>query len=68
MALWTVSCFITPGADPYSPLILGVAFTVLFFVSTGLIRVVGPGSTVDPIQIAPPGVGAGTGGSVERLG
>ena len=29
---------ITPGADPYSPLILGVAFTVLFFVSMGLIR------------------------------
>jgi sec-independent protein translocase protein TatC len=68
MALWTVSCFITPGADPYSPLILGVAFTVLFFVSTGLIRVVGRGSTVDPIQIAPLGVGAGTGGPVERLG
>jgi Sec-independent protein secretion pathway component TatC len=68
MALWTLSCFITPGADPYSPLILGVAFTVLFFVSTGLIRLVGPVSTVDPLQITSPGVGAGTGGSVERLG
>ena len=33
--------------DPYGPLILGVAFTVLFFVSTGLIRLVGPVSTVD---------------------
>jgi sec-independent protein translocase protein TatC len=68
VALWTLSCFITPGADPYSPLILGVAFTVLFFVSTGLIRLVGPVSTMDAIQIAPPGVGAGTGGTVERLG
>jgi len=68
MALWTLSCFITPGADPYSPLILGVAFTVLFFVSTGLIRLVGPGSTVDPIQIAPPGVAVGSRGAVERQG
>jgi sec-independent protein translocase protein TatC len=68
MALWTVSCFITPGADPYSPLILGVAFTVLFFVSTGLIRVVGPVSTVDAIQIAPPGVEVGSRGAVERQG
>jgi sec-independent protein translocase protein TatC len=40
MGLWTVSCFITPGADPYSPVIVGVALTVLFFVSMGLIRVV----------------------------
>jgi sec-independent protein translocase protein TatC len=67
VALWTLSCFITPGADPYSPLILSAAFTVLFFVSTGLIRFVGPVS-VDPIQITSPGVGAGTGGTVERLG
>jgi sec-independent protein translocase protein TatC len=44
MALWTASCFITPGADPYSPLILGVAFTLLFFVSMGLIRFVSPAS------------------------
>jgi sec-independent protein translocase protein TatC len=47
VGLWTASCFITPGADPYSPLILGVAFTVLFFVSIGLIHFVGPVSTVE---------------------
>jgi sec-independent protein translocase protein TatC len=40
VGLWIASCFITPGADPYSPLILGVAFTVLYFVSEGLIRLV----------------------------
>jgi sec-independent protein translocase protein TatC len=28
--LWFLSCFITPGADPYSPVIIGVSFTVLF--------------------------------------
>ncbi len=38
VGLWIASCFITPGADPYSPLILGVAFTVLYFLSEGLIR------------------------------
>jgi len=37
MGLWIASCFITPGADPYSPLILGVAFTLLYFMSEGLI-------------------------------
>jgi sec-independent protein translocase protein TatC len=52
VALWTASCFITPGADPYSPLILGVAFTLLFFVSMGLVRLVRPGSAADPIPIA----------------
>ena len=68
VGLWTASCFITPGADPYSPLILGVTFTVLFFVSTGLIRFVGPVSTLEAIQITSPGVLAGSGGAVERLG
>ncbi len=58
---------ITPGADPYSPLILGVAFTVLFFVSMGLIRLVGPASAADPIQIAHGGVVTGTDGAVEHL-
>jgi len=38
VGLWIASCFITPGADPYSPVILGVAFTVLYFISEGLIR------------------------------
>ncbi len=41
VGLWIVSCFITPGADPYSPVILGVAFTVLYFISEGLIRLIG---------------------------
>src|SRR5262249_36860648 len=54
MGLGTASCFIPPGADPYSPLILGVAFTVLFFVSAGLVRFVRPGTAAGSIQIAPP--------------
>jgi len=66
VGLWTASCFITPGADPYSPLILGVAFTVLFFVSLGLIRLVRPASTPDAIQIPSPGVVRGTDGALER--
>jgi sec-independent protein translocase protein TatC len=53
IALWTASCFITPGADPYSPLILGVAFTVLFFVSAGLVRFVRPASAADQSRSAP---------------
>ena len=28
VGLWIASCFITPGADPYSPLIIGAACTV----------------------------------------
>lgn len=38
VGLWIAACFITPGADPYSPLIVGLALTVLLFVSEGLIR------------------------------
>jgi len=37
--LWLLSCFITPGADPFSPLIIGVSFTVLFELSLLLLRV-----------------------------
>jgi sec-independent protein translocase protein TatC len=37
-ALWLISCFITPGADPYSPVIIGVSFTVLFELSVLLLR------------------------------
>ena len=66
VGLWTASCFITPGADPYSPLILGVAFTVLFFVSTALIRLVGRNSTLEAIQIIAPGVLTASGGAVGR--
>jgi sec-independent protein translocase protein TatC len=39
--LWFLSCFVTPGADPYSPLIIGAAFTVLFELSILLIRAIG---------------------------
>src|SRR6266481_5364573 len=41
VGLWIASCFITPGADPYSPVIIGVAFTVLYFISETLIRLLG---------------------------
>ncbi len=37
--LWFAACFITPGADPYSPVIIGVAFTVLFELSVILLRI-----------------------------
>jgi sec-independent protein translocase protein TatC len=39
--LWILSCFVTPGADPYSPVIVGVAFTVLFEFSIILLRIIG---------------------------
>jgi len=41
IGLWLISCLVTPGADPYSPVIVGVAFTVLYFVSEALIRLIG---------------------------
>jgi sec-independent protein translocase protein TatC len=37
--LWLLSCFITPGADPYSPVIIGVSFTILFELSIVLLRI-----------------------------
>lgn len=37
--LWFLSCFITPGADPYSPVIIGASFTILFELSILLLRV-----------------------------
>lgn len=37
--LWVISCFITPGADPYSPVIIGVCFTVLFELTVILLRI-----------------------------
>jgi sec-independent protein translocase protein TatC len=39
--LWFLSCFITPGADPYSPVIIGVSFTVLFEGTILLMRAIG---------------------------
>jgi sec-independent protein translocase protein TatC len=38
--LWILSCFITPGADPVSPIIIGAAFTVLFELSVVLLRII----------------------------
>jgi sec-independent protein translocase protein TatC len=39
-ALWVISCFITPGADPISPVIIAVALTGLFELSIILLRVI----------------------------
>ncbi len=38
--LWILSCFITPGADPYSPVIIGISFTILFELSIILLRII----------------------------
>lgn len=38
--LWVLSCFITPGADPISPIIIGVALTGLFELSILLLRLI----------------------------
>jgi hypothetical protein len=46
-------------------LILGVAFTALFFVSMGLIRFIDPASATDPIQISATGVVPSTNGAEE---
>lgn len=39
--LWFLSCFITPGADPYSPIIIAASFTVLFELTVLLMRFIG---------------------------
>ncbi len=39
--LWILSTVLTPGSDPYSPVILGTAMTVLYEISIILIRVTG---------------------------
>lgn len=36
--LWFLSNFITPGADPYSPVIISAALTVLFELTILLMR------------------------------
>ncbi len=41
VGLWLLATVITPGADPYSPIILGVALTFLYFLSELLIRAIG---------------------------
>jgi sec-independent protein translocase protein TatC len=37
--LWVLSTVLTPGTDPYSPIILGTAMTILFELSIILIRI-----------------------------
>ncbi len=39
--LWILSTVLTPGTDPYSPIVLGSAMTVLYELSIILIRVTG---------------------------
>jgi sec-independent protein translocase protein TatC len=39
--LWLISGFITPGADPYSPVIIGISLTILYELSVLLIRFTG---------------------------
>jgi len=39
--LWLISGVITPGADPYSPIIIGVSLTILYELSVLLIRFTG---------------------------
>jgi sec-independent protein translocase protein TatC len=39
--LWILSTILTPGTDPYSPLVLGTALTILYELSILLIRVRG---------------------------
>lgn len=39
--LWILSTVLTPGSDPYSPVILGTAMTILYELSIILIRVTG---------------------------
>ncbi len=41
VGLWGLATVITPGADPYSPIILGVSLTILYFLSEILIRAIG---------------------------
>ncbi|HEU5370254.1 MAG TPA: twin-arginine translocase subunit TatC, partial [Ktedonobacterales bacterium] len=37
--LWILSTVLTPGTDPYSPIVLGTAMTVLYELSIILIRI-----------------------------
>jgi len=39
VSMWVAATFLTPGADPYSPVILGVAMTFLFEVTVIFIRI-----------------------------
>jgi len=37
--MWVAATFLTPGADPYSPVILGVAMTFLYELTIVFIRI-----------------------------
>jgi sec-independent protein translocase protein TatC len=39
VGMWIAATFITPGADPYSPVILGIAMTFLFELTIVFIRI-----------------------------
>jgi sec-independent protein translocase protein TatC len=39
IGMWVAATFLTPGADPYSPVILGVAMTFLFEITIIFIRI-----------------------------
>lgn len=39
IGMWIAATFLTPGADPYSPVILGVAMTILFELTILFIRI-----------------------------
>ncbi len=39
VGMWIAATFITPGADPYSPIILGIAMTFLFELTIVFIRI-----------------------------
>jgi sec-independent protein translocase protein TatC len=39
--LWFLACFITPGADPYSPVIIGASMTGLYELSVIMMRMIG---------------------------
>jgi len=38
VGMWVAACFLTPGADIYSPIILGVSMSVLYELSIIFIR------------------------------
>jgi sec-independent protein translocase protein TatC len=39
VVLWILSTFLTPGSDPYSPIVLGTTMTVLYELSIIMIRI-----------------------------
>jgi sec-independent protein translocase protein TatC len=39
VVMWVAATFLTPGADPYSPVILGIAMTFLYELTIVFIRI-----------------------------